>query len=399
MDATAPTPETPVAVAAEEQMPRAPDGVMDVTANESPVAVPAQDVAMNGGPDAWQAPAPEVPAPEAQAPTPPVEPPVPEITPAQLNDASPAAPGDAPVMPVEMGSADPAPVVQTATPAEATPPAMPVQAPSVEVPPVAAAPMPTPEAMPQQGTMAQVSPPAAKSTGDAYYDAGINLPRGPIAKETIREADPSMEPGQKMIIAKKDYNQSSQEALLESASRALKLQRYDAALEMYEQLYAKNKRDRRILMGLAVAQQYTGRTESAIQTYESLLDIDPKNADAMVNMLGLLKAQYPEVALRRLMDMQKRFPGNAGIAAQIGITQAELGHHDDAVRYLQMAASLEPRNAQHLYNIAVIADRKGAKADAMKYYEQALEADAIYSGGKSLQREAIYDRLAKLRTN
>ena len=415
--------------AQEDPMPRGPDEIMDVTAApDSPVAAPDQTALVDTtGEDVWQAPEPEAQAApeaamspefppaaepvvvaEAQAPvqeSPSVSAAEPAIDDdgAALNAATPSAPGDAPAMPEEMGSADEMPAVQTASPSESMPPEMPVvTAQPVEIPP--AAPQPAaPAALTPQGTMAQVTPPGAAaqrpSTGDAYYDAGINLPRGPIAKDTIREVDPSVEPGQKMIIAKKDYNQSSQEALLESASRALKLQRYDAALEMYEQLHAKNKRDRRILMGLAVSQQYAGRTESAIQTYETLLDIDPKNADAMVNMLGLLRAQYPEVALRRLLDLQERFPGNAGIAAQIGLTQAELGHYDDAVRYMQMAASLEPRNAQHLFNIAVIADRKGATGDAIKYYEQALEADAVYSGGKSLPRETIYDRLAKLRRN
>lgn len=380
----------PDATAQDADMPRPPgEQLADVTA--SSVAVPTEDVAMNGGPDAWQAP--DVAEAAAVVEESELEQGSSDADAAAMNAAAPAAAADAPV-------------VETLPPVDAEPPAMPVpapaqaEAPPVEVPPATEA--AAPAGLTPQGTIAQVSPPgsaASSSGGNAYYDAGINLPRGPIAKETIREADPSLEPGQKMIIAKKDHNQGSQEALVESASRALKLQRYDAALEMYEQLYSKNKRDRRILMGLAVAQQNTGRVESAIQTYEQLLDIDPKNADAMLNMLGLLRSQYPEVALRRLMDLQKRFPSHAGIAAQIGVVQADLGHYDDAVRYIQMAASLEPRNPQHLFNIAVVADRKGAKGDAVKYYEQALEADAIYTGGKSLPREQIYDRLAKLRTN
>ena len=434
-DMAAMTPEQPMVPETtqplvDDQMPRGPEEVLDVTAAtpeappESPIAAPDQTAMVDTtGQDVWQAPEPEAqpaptPAPEVVAEAAPVVEPVavaaaPEApvvespmdaNGAALNAEAPSAPGDVPATPLEMGSADDVPAVQTAAPSESVPPEMPVATSQpVEIPPAAAQQPAAPAALTPQGTMAQVTPPGTAApragSGDAYYDAGINLPRGPIAKETIREVDPSVEPGQKMIIAKKDYNQSSQEALLESASRALKLQRYDAALEMYEQLYAKNKRDRRILMGLAVSQQYAGRTEAAIQTYETLLDIDPKNAGAMVNMLGLLRAQYPEVALRRLMDLQERFPGNAGIAAQIGLTQAELGHYDDAVRYMQMAASLEPRNAQHLFNLAVIADRKGAAGDAVKYYEQALEADAVYSGGKSLPRETIYDRLAKLRRN
>lgn len=351
--------------------------------------------------------------------------------PAPVADVTPVADATPPAIPVEseatasavvpdtgmeeMGSADQgdaadsADVVQAASAEEAIAPEMPQPA---EQPIV----LPAPEqgiqggigvAAPQSAASAVTAPPAAPpvlsgnqvkpSGSDAYYDSGINLPSGPMTKEAIREVDPALEPGQKMIIAKKDYGKGTQESQVEAASRALKLQRYDAALEMYEQLYAKNKRDQRILMGLAVAQQYSGRPESAVQTYEALLDLDPNNADAMVNMLGLLRNQYPEVALRRLLDLHDKFPNNSGIVAQIGVTQASLGHIDDAIRYLQIASSLEPRNAQHLFNIAVMADRKGAVPDAIKYYELALEADAVYGNSRTLQREQIYDRLAKLR--
>jgi hypothetical protein len=48
--------------------------------------------------------------------------------------------------------------------------------------------------------------------------------------------------------------------------------------------------------------------------------------------------------------------------------------------------------------MAVLADRKGDTATAIKYYELALQTDSINSGnGPSIPRETIYDRLAVLR--
>ncbi len=233
------------------------------------------------------------------------------------------------------------------------------------------------------------------SDNDSFYDSEIRVPGSQIAGP--RKLDPRIEPATKFVVATQDYKANDQEALVVAANRALKLRRYDAARDMFDSLYAKNKRDKRILMGLAVAQQNTGRIESAIKTYEELLDIDPDNADAMVNMLGLIREQYPSVALRRLMDLQSKYPSNAGIAAQIGVTQADLGQHNEAVRYLSRAASLDPQNAQHLFNLAIVTDRQGHGAEAISYYEQALEVDTVYGGGQTLPRETIYDRLAKLR--
>jgi tetratricopeptide (TPR) repeat protein len=224
------------------------------------------------------------------------------------------------------------------------------------------------------------------------------VPSGALAKDVgPRKVDPVMEPGSSFVVVNKTHGAQSQESLLISANRALKLGRYDAAMEMYDSLYAKNKKDPAILMGRAVAYQKAGRSESAIQMYEELLTVDKNNGNALLNMLGLLRTQYPETALRRLMNLREQYPGNASIAAQIGLIEADLGHPDEALRYLGMAASIEPRNAQHYFNMAIVADRKGDKAGAIKLYEQALEADAVYGGGRSIAREQIYDRLAVLR--
>ena len=176
-----------------------------------------------------------------------------------------------------------------------------------------------------------------------------------------------------------------------------KLGRYASALDMFEQLYSRNSRDPRVLMGLAVSQQKSGLNESAIKTYEELLKRSPENQEALVNMLGIMKNQYPEVALRRLLDLRSTYPNNPGIAAQIGLIQADLGHHGDAIKYLGIAASYEPDNAVHFFNMAVIADRKGMKNKAIDWYEQSLQVDSIYGASRSVPREKIYDRLSVLR--
>lgn len=236
------------------------------------------------------------------------------------------------------------------------------------------------------------------ASGDTYYDSMSDVPTGEIAKAVgPREVNPVLEPASKMIIVDKDRGANSNEALLVSANRALKLKRYDSALEMFDQLYAKNKRDARIIMGRAIAQQNMGLNESAIQSYEEVLKLKPNNKEALVNMMGLIRTQYPEVALRRLLELYARNPNDAGIAAQIGITNADLGHYDDALRYLGIASTLEPTNAQHLFNMGIAADRSGSRADAIRLYERALEADVMYGASRSIPRESIYDRLSILR--
>jgi len=212
-----------------------------------------------------------------------------------------------------------------------------------------------------------------------------------------RRVDPRFEPGSKYIVIEKGASATSHQAMLVAANRALNLGRISSALELYEKLYKKNKKDRTVLMGLAVAQQKSGFHESAIATYEELLSLSPNNVEAQVNMLGLVKKQYPSVAYRRLVDLWEKNPRNAGLAAQVGMVSAELGNNDDAMHYMGVAASLDPKNANHMYNMAIIVDRAGGGTKAIEYYERALELDATYGGSRTIPRDSVYDRLSLLR--
>ena len=234
-----------------------------------------------------------------------------------------------------------------------------------------------------------------------YYDADALVPDRDLAKTGAigpRKVDPAIEPGQKYVIVQKGPGASSLEAQYVAATRALKLGRYAAAMEMFEKLYKKNHRDPRILMGLAVAQQGAGFQESAASTYEDLLKIQPNNADAIVNLMGLMKAQYPAVTLKKLMELRNKYPTNPGIPAQIALVSAEQGDYNDAIKFFEIAASMDPRNASHIYNMAIAMDKKGDSTKAIKFYERALELDSTYGDAASgLPREQIYDRLVVLR--
>lgn len=232
---------------------------------------------------------------------------------------------------------------------------------------------------------------------DLFYDAGDLVPTGEIGKTSARKVNPKLEPASRLVIVKKDRGANSQQAQLVSAQRAMKLGRYDAALEIYQKLYTKNRRDPAVLMGVAVALQKSGHFDAAIAAYEELLEIRPKAVDAEVNMLGLMAQKYPQVALRRLDELRRRNPNNLGVVAQLAVIKAQIGEYRDALKYLGVAASMQPQNANHVFNMAVIADRAGNSQEAVRFYEKALEVDSIYAGGRSLPRDVIFARLANLR--
>lgn len=195
---------------------------------------------------------------------------------------------------------------------------------------------------------------------------------------------------------KVEFETTSLDARVVAAGRALKLGRYTAAAEMYEDLYKLNPRDPRILMGRAILFQKTG-DDRAASAYEELLLVDPGNADAIVNLAGLIRKEYPAVALGKLLDLRQRYPDNPAVAAQLGVAYADSGNLPDAYRYLSLAASMEPNNPLHYFNMAVIADRAHEAPKAIAMYEKALEVDAVHGTGRAIPRDKIYDRLAQLR--
>lgn len=231
-----------------------------------------------------------------------------------------------------------------------------------------------------------------------YFDSDALVPDVSIRPAIgPREIDPRYEPGSRFVVVQKGAPADSVSARLVQAQRALKLGRYSSALELYELLYKKSPKSHQVLMGLAVAQQYNGFTESAIATYEELLTHEPNNTDAMVNMLGLLQTQYPAVAYRKLRNLWENNSQNPGLAAQLGLTSASVGNAQEAIRYLGIAATMEPDNPSHYYNMAVVSDRSGAHKDAVELYQKALEIDVATGSSNAIPREQIYDRLADLR--
>lgn len=307
------------------------------------------------------------------------------------------------------GESPMAPSGQAAAPLEHQ--RQPSQIPQQPSQPIAAPQPPAPQPVPHQAAPqpapSQVAPvmaipprlvqdPSGVIAPNVFYESAF--PREDMSNIAgPRRIDPAMEPAQAYVIVESVRGTSDPETRLEAARRALNLGRYDAALEMYNELYARNKRDPRILMGRAIAQQNVGMTASAIRSYEEVLELSPNNAEAMINMLGLMRTEYPEVATRRMKDMTRQFPDHPGLAAQIGITEGERGNYVEAIRYLTAASSLEPHNASHFFNMAVIADRQGKTAEAIRYYEQALTIDSVHGAGRSIPRDSIHNRLLILR--
>lgn len=233
---------------------------------------------------------------------------------------------------------------------------------------------------------------------DLFFDAEQMIPQSELSRKGApSKVDPMLNPGSRLVVTRTTANPGSREAQLVAAERATKLGRLTSALQIYDGLYARNKRDPNILLGRAVTLQRLDRLDEAINAYEELLEIRPNNLEAQINLHGLMGQRYPAVARRNLVELFDDNPGSVAVLAQLAMVEAKLGNSSDAIKYLGIAATLQPENANHIFNMAIIADRAGDKKKAVEFYEQALEIDTLYGAGVSIPRDSVFQRLAELR--
>tara|TARA_B100001989_G_scaffold251399_1_gene230539 strand:- start:3990 stop:4775 length:786 start_codon:yes stop_codon:yes gene_type:complete len=239
---------------------------------------------------------------------------------------------------------------------------------------------------------------ASEPTMDSptYYDSD-DVSRGEMGSQGPVLYSPRERPAAPYVVVRRDQDAGTTSSQLVAAERAISLGRFDSALDLYEMLERKIGDDGRVLMGKAISLQKLGRFDEAMKVYEKISKLDPDNLDVKQNMLGLLATRYPAVAQRRLLELYQDNADNVGIVSQLAFAYSKSGDFPSALRYLGVASSMEPHNANHIYNMAIIYDQHGDTDNAIKYYEEALEVDTLYGSGRTIPRDAVFERLAQIR--
>lgn len=418
LDAAAVSPPVPEAMVADPLAVPAPDTVLsdvaampETTAPSVPEATPAAEAAT------------AVPVPDAGV----VEAAVPEIAAAPVADAAAASSDIAAVGEISPEVKDPLAVPETmpaATDTAATAPLAPDAAEDLPLPPseeeiampLGAVPpvTPTPEDVPPMG-QTSVTPTVTPATDSAttaaqpsegemaiVNNAGTLDKMTPPAAKAVEQAL-SAEPAmvrplpQRYLIVQNDHKAGEIDTRLTAARLALGQGRGQAALQIFNELRADYPRDKRVLMGRAVSLQKLGQSGEALDAYEEVLTHDPKNLDALTNMLGLLKKENPSLAVEKLVELREAYPYNADITAQLGIAYAGAGEYEEGLKYLNMADALKPGSAFVLYNRGVLFDKTGRTTEAADIYRQIIRMYADGYLDQNLPIDTIKRRLAVMR--
>ena len=127
-------------------------------------------------------------------------------------------------------------------------------------------------------------------------------------------------------------------------------------------------------MRLGFALQASGRCAEAVRHFESAIGSRIPGADAY---LGLAECQvrmrHPEAALRTLQRGAQIEPGNAVVAANLGLVLSDSGRPAEGLPHLTRAVSIDPDFHQARFNLALAFARLGHRVGGLREAQELLK--------------------------
>lgn len=261
----------------------------------------------------------------------------------------------------------------------------------------------TPQAEPE-AEPEPVTPPEPRSLEDALADRDRRDIARAVAPPVSVERDAARRAGAPEAVSVSRAAPRTRDTL-GTAYRALLRGEANSALASYESVLEDEPRNLAALLGRAAALHKLRRLDEARDAYQRVLALDPTNREALTNLLAIIGAASPNEALRRLEALERSAPGFTPVVAQIGLVYGQLGMNDQAIAYLRRAVNQDAGNLLYRYNLAILLDRAGERQAAVVAYRAVLDTAQAQgrtgSGqdGDAVPLDAIRARLDYLSLN
>lgn len=245
-------------------------------------------------------------------------------------------------------------------------PAVPAAAPAFSAP--------APQA-PQQPAAPPAQPLPMAPPADALPAAPAAAERGPEA--IARPARPPTAPPAPAPDAPIRLSATAEKKAMPALERAhLAFDQGETGLARaaWQQVLQSDRRNPDALRGLAILAQQEGRPELALDYYLRVLEVDPKDAQAIAGVLSLKGQANPQLAESRLKTLLAEQPDSSYLNFALGNLYAQGARWAEAQQAFFQAHVADPANPDILYNLAVSLDHLHQARLAAQYYAQALEA-------------------------
>jgi tetratricopeptide (TPR) repeat protein len=257
-----------------------------------------------------------------------------------------------PTVPPAPAVAAPLPTAESATPTQAPPGPAPARTTVPGIPPIQPVRPTRPRTQPAAGSSrpSLVRPgSSAEPTASALARAGETL--APIA---INAPTLTVDP------------------LLEQAYQALQRNDLAAARDGYQRVLSRGPASRDALLGLAAIDVRSGQLDSAESRYLKLLEIDPRDTQAVASLIALRGPLDPVASESRLKTLIASQPESAPLHFSLGNQYARQSRWSEAQGAYFKAYSVDPENADYAFNLAVSLDQLRQSKLALEFYQRAL---------------------------
>ena len=145
-----------------------------------------------------------------------------------------------------------------------------------------------------------------------------------------------------------------------------------AARDSYQKALARDPNNRDALLGLAAIDVRSGQLEAAEARYLKVLETDPRDGQATAALVSLRGRLDPVASESRLKTLIANQPNTAQLHFALGNQYAQQSRWAEAQAAYFKAYSIDPENADYVFNLAVSLDQLRQKKTALEYYQRAL---------------------------
>lgn len=174
-------------------------------------------------------------------------------------------------------------------------------------------------------------------------------------------------------ISKRKLSARSQSSL-SAAKKALETGHLENAESAYRQALAQSPGNVTAMSALANVLVQQGNTQEAQALFVETLQKDPENLTAKAGLINLSAADPSNLSAgSELKQLLTEHPQEAYLHASLGNFHARRNEWSSAQASYFEAFTLEPKNPDYAFNLAVGLDQIGKPGIAINYYEKAIE--------------------------
>ncbi len=239
-------------------------------------------------------------------------------------------------------------------------------------------------------------PDAPPATSSARANSGSVSAQAPRAAPTQSGATASVapSPAARVAISRGDTAVPRVNPAVSEAWAALDARQFDTAQRLYNQVLRSEPSNVDALLGLAAIAQHESRPEDVQRHFMAILDVEPRHTLAQSGLVALMSRADPQAAETRLKQLLAREPSSA-LYFNLGNLYAEQTQWPQAQQAYFQAHTLDPRNPDYAYNLAVGLEHLGQSKLALDFYRKALQL-AAYKGSANFDAARIQTRINQL---